>query len=68
MAYNNKNLLIKIIEIQGITMLHKANGATQKWIFENKIKEIHHVSERTFKNYLGRNAKYELKELERKEV
>lgn len=61
MAYNSKNLLRKIIEIQNIYMEHKAKGVTGKFIFENLIKPNYHIGMTTFKNYLGRNAKRELK-------
>lgn len=67
MAYNQRNLLLKIIEIQEIVIREKKRGATQKWIFENLIKKPFFISEATFNNYLARNAKRELAELERKD-
>jgi len=63
MAYNRENILIKIIEIQETTLKHTKLGVTQKFIFENHIKPIHHISLRTYKEYLGTNAKKELKQL-----
>lgn len=65
MAYNRKNLLNKIIEIQKITLEHKDKGSSQKWIYENLIAEKYLISRGTYYNYLGINAKRELNELER---
>ncbi len=65
MAYNRKNLLLKIIEIQETTILLKNKGVTQKWIFDNVISEKYRICIATFNNYLCTNAKKELKELER---
>ncbi|MBN2868786.1 MAG: hypothetical protein JXK08_08955 [Flavobacteriaceae bacterium] len=65
MAYNRKNLLLKIIDIQQTTLEMKQRGVTQKWIYENAIREKYQISYRAFNNYLGVNAKKELKELNR---
>jgi len=65
MAYNRKNLLLKIIDIQEITLKLKEKGTTQQWIYDNVIREKYHISLGCFNNYLAVNAKKELKELER---
>ena len=65
MAYNSKNLLIRIIEIQNLTLEYQKKGATQKWVYRNVVKERFHVSYGAFKQYMGRNAKNELRELEK---
>lgn len=63
MAYNKKNLLSKIIEIQEITLLHKKKGITQKAIYKNEIENQYMISCSTYNRYLAINAKKELKEL-----
>ncbi|WP_321287833.1 hypothetical protein [uncultured Sunxiuqinia sp.] len=57
-------VLKKIIKVQEITIREKERGATQKWIYENLIRDEFFISLSTFNNYLARNAKKELKELE----
>ncbi len=65
MAYNKIFYYKKIVEIQEITLLEqKNNGSTLKWIYENKIKDIYHISYSTYSKYLGIPAKKKLKELE----
>ncbi len=66
MAYNNENLLIKILSIQSIVMEHKKKGCTQKWIYENIIKPQFFISYPTYNRYLAINAKSELKKIENK--
>lgn len=69
MAYNKKNLLVKIIEIQDIVLRErKRGGISQVYIFENLIKKQYYISYSTFNNYLARNAKKELESLNKKEV
>lgn len=62
MAYNNINLLKRIIEIQNIYLKENGNGKTGIWIFNNIIYPNYHISKSTFDSYLARNAKKELKE------
>lgn len=68
MAYNPRNLLVKIIEIKAIVSEYRRKGSTQRWIYHNLVKEKYHISEATFNNYLARNAKRELRELEEREA
>lgn len=65
MAYNRKNILLKIIDIQQTALEMKQRGVSQKWIYENVIREKYQISLGCFNNYLAVNAKKELKELER---
>lgn len=67
MAYNKRNLLLKIIEIQGIVLENQRKGVTQRWVYKNLIKDRYFISEDTFNKYLARNAKRELDDLDRKE-
>ena len=66
MAYNKRNLLLKIIEIQNIVMTEKDRGISQKWIFENLIQKRYFINYSTFNAYMGRNAKRELADLDNK--
>lgn len=68
MAYSKKYLLTKIVEIQEIVLTEKKRGVTQKWVYENRIKNHYHISYPTFNNYLAINAKYELEKLNRAEA
>lgn len=63
MAYNRKNLLRRIIDIQEIYLLHR-DDHTDKWILENKVQPIYHISRAAFYSYLKINAKKELKDIE----
>lgn len=65
MAYNKRNLLLKIVEIQNITLEHTKRGVTQKWVFKNLIEPNYFISIRTYNEYIGRNAKKELSDLNR---
>lgn len=64
MAYNRRNLLNKILEIQKIYLEHHSNGVTAVYIYDTYIREKYHISQRTFEKYLGVNAKMELKKLD----
>ncbi|WP_370860935.1 hypothetical protein [Parabacteroides faecis] len=62
MGYDNSNLLSKIAKIQSIVLENKKKGLSQKWIYENQIKDQFYISYSSFNRYLGINAKAELKE------
>ena len=65
MAYNRRNLLERIVEIQEIVLREKKeNYLTQQQIFETIIKPQYRICLGTFNNYLGTNAKKELKQLQ----
>jgi hypothetical protein len=57
MAYNRHNYLLRIIDIQNITLEHQKRGATRRWIFRNVVKPNYYISEATYRKYLGINAK-----------
>ncbi|RKE02323.1 hypothetical protein [Marinifilum flexuosum] len=63
MAYNRRNYLITVLEIQEVYLKHRDNH-TQKWIYENLIYPNWRISQRTLTNYLSINARKELKELD----
>jgi len=64
MGYNRRNLLIKMLDVQNIYMEHSSRGATGKWIFNELIYPQFRISRATFYNYLGTNAKKELKQMD----
>ena len=64
MGYNRKNILKRKIDIQNVVLEHKRHGATQEWIYENIVWPTYRISRRTYYDYLGENAKAELRKLE----
>lgn len=64
MAYNRKNILNRIVEIQNITIEHTCRGVTQQWVYQHVIFPKYFISIGTYYNYLACNAKGELKRLE----
>jgi len=65
MAYDRKNRLLRIIDIQEIYKKHSKNhqgGCTDKHIFENMIYPVYRISRTTFYEYLSTPAKKQLKE------
>ena len=65
MAYNTQNFLQRVIEIQKIVIQEQKRGyMNQKEIYYVHIKPRYHISIRTFYNYLARNAKKELADIE----
>ena len=65
MAYNKRNLYLKVIEIQDIVLAGQKRGDTQKEIFFNEIESVYHISMATFYNYLNMPAKLKLEKLEK---
>lgn len=65
MAYNRRNYLMKVIEIQNIVLELKGRDGDMrlKNIYWEYIFPKYLISYRTFSNYLSINAKKELKEL-----
>lgn len=67
MAYNRKNKLRLIIDIQSIYKQHSKHhkgGCTDRHIFLNMIKPVYHISERTFYDYLAEpSPRKQLKDL-----
>ncbi|WP_416233865.1 hypothetical protein [Faecalibacter sp. LW9] len=67
MAYNRKNYLLRVLEIQNITLENTRLGMYQKEVYYKLIEKQYLISFKTFCNYLSVNARKELKELEQKE-
>jgi len=65
MAYNKRNLYLKVIEIQDIVLAGQKRGDTQKEIFHKEIESVYHISMATFYNYLNMPAKLKLEKLEK---
>ena len=63
MAYNRKNFLTKVLNVQEIALYHNKQGLFFKEIYHLYIEKQFHISKRTFDTYLGINARKELKEL-----
>ncbi|MBN1187016.1 MAG: hypothetical protein JXB49_32360 [Bacteroidales bacterium] len=61
---NKANRLKRIIAIQDIVIEHKQKGITQEWVYQNVIYPRYFIGKRTFYEYLGTNAKAELKKLQ----
>ena len=61
MAYNRKNKLEQIIEVQNITLEHSRRGVTQQWIYCQLIYPRFRISRSTFYNYLATPAKRDIK-------
>lgn len=63
MAYNQRNKLERICEIQRITLDHTRRGVTQKWVYDNVVRPRFLISIATFYNYLGIPARKQLNQL-----
>lgn len=63
MAYNKRNKLERIIEIQNITLEHTGRGVSQEWVYNNVIFPRFRISRTTYYVYLGTPARRELREL-----
>ena len=63
MSYRNKNLLERIAAIQNVVLEYKSKGLSQVWVYRHVVKGRFFISEATFKKYMSRNAKLELKKL-----
>lgn len=68
MAYNRKNILKRIIEIQETTLSNTKKGISQKWVYDNLILPRYCISESTYYNYLSTNAKKEINDMERQRM
>jgi len=66
MAYNRRNLLKRLIEIQDITLKHTVQGISQAWVFRNLIRDKYHISRPTFDSYMSINAKKDLRDMDDK--
>lgn len=67
MAYNPKNRLERIIDIQNIVKKWQAVGLTNTKIFERHVYPVYRISKRTFDEYLGIPAERDLKRIKEAE-
>ena len=61
MAYNNKNTLLRMVEIQNLVLERKRHGITQLHVYETEVYPKYFISYATFNRYLSYPAKHELK-------
>lgn len=61
MPYNNKNTLLRMIEIQNLVLERKRHGVTQRHVYETEVFPRYFISYATFNRYLAYPAKQELK-------
>ena len=69
MAYNRENILQRIADIQSIVKENgkSKNGRTQKWIYENLIRDQYRISYDCFNKYIAYpSVKTELGKLQKK--
>jgi predicted transcriptional regulator YheO len=66
MAYNKRNYLLKIIDIQNITLEQTEKGVFQESVYRNIISPRYFISRTTYYRYLSINAKKELKAIDNK--
>ena len=64
MAYNRRNILKRIIDIQTVTLEHTARGITQEWVYNNLVFPTYRISRSCYYAYLSTNAKAELRKLD----
>ncbi len=63
MAYTRENLLLRMIDVQEVTLEHTQKGVTQEWVFNNVVRPRYRISRKTYYNYLATPAKRQLKHL-----
>jgi len=66
MAYNRLNYLKRVLEVQDVWQEYGRGGKgyTDVWVYRNKIRDVFHISMRTFYHYLDIPAKKQIKEIE----
>lgn len=70
MAYNKRNRLQRIIDVQELYKLHSKHhqgGCSDRHIYRNLVYPAYRISERTFYAYLATNARKQMKKLEQNE-
>jgi hypothetical protein len=63
MAYNRRNVLQRMIDIQNITLEHTRRGVTQEYVYHHIVYPQYRICRKTYYSYLGAPAKMELKRL-----
>lgn len=61
MAYNNRNVLKRMVRIQDLVLEQKRHGVTQVHVYKTMIEPAFNISYSTFNRYLSYPAKRELK-------
>jgi len=64
MAYNRKNLLTLIVDIQNLTWKQTEKGVTQEHVYKTIVWPTYRISRRTYYSYLREPAKADLKKLQ----
>lgn len=67
MAYNRKNLLKRIIEVQEVYVKYRRPETTMRGVWREHIYPTYKISLKTLENYLATPAVAELKKLENSE-
>lgn len=67
MAYNRKLFLKRVLEAQETAKVYILKGVSQKYVYENYIKERYNISYSTFSNWMGIPAAAELKKMAEEE-
>ncbi|MDR1646021.1 MAG: hypothetical protein LBS05_09440 [Tannerellaceae bacterium] len=62
MAYNRHNLFARILEIKAITYDARKKGQSQRWAYENLVRDRYHISYSTYNKYLSRAVLRETRE------
>ena len=68
MAYNRKNFLLRVKEINEIYKRESAKAVPTDYIFRNFIEEQFHISRATFYNFLNIPYERDLKDIARREA
>lgn len=63
MAYNRKNLLKRIIDVQEVYLHWQSVGLDNRTIWREHLYPTYKICEATMYNYLAINAKKELKDI-----
>lgn len=63
MAYNNKNLYLRIKDIQDLFLQYKTDENTTRFVYRKHIYPIYKISIATFYNYMNQNVRKELRQL-----
>ena len=69
MAYNSRNILLRIVDVQNIVIQHtREHGSTQEWVYHKIIFPTYRISRATFYKYLSINAKKELSSIKENDL
>jgi len=62
-AAARRNYLLRVLAVQRLYQAHKVEGMPDAFVFRKHIAPTFCIGERTFRNYMGINARKELKVL-----